>query len=346
MSGCTWRPAGTSCFATWPGISWPECTPNWWSTEMPRRADFRPFATGGRRPIVAILLTFAVFSTLSVVSSISATKRSQHRAAVVEVAARQRTLAERYVKEILLARTRARVDPHYTASVLAQSADALLNGGTAPPVYGDDDETKLSPATGAALRAQLEQERRLVVDLTATGNALLAHGSAARVPLTAHERLELTDPILRLRVLAALTSNVSLNAARTLASTTDLNINHLIVLQAVLGAAGLLASLLLGWALILATRRQSAHFRSLVTASTDLVLVLGADGCRYVSRSVTQMVDRGEDELLGRGFETLLHSDDRVAVDSAAVHGGPPEIVFRVLNAAGEWRHLEAHVTA
>jgi diguanylate cyclase (GGDEF)-like protein/PAS domain S-box-containing protein len=312
---------------------------------MPRRADFRPFATGGRRPILAILLTFAVFSTVSVVSSISATKRSQHRASVVEVAARQRTLAERYVKEVLLARTGARVDPHYTASVLAQSADALLNGGTAPPVYGDDDETNLSPAKDAALRAQLTQERRLVVDLTATGSALLAHGSVARVPLTAHERLELKDPILRLRVLAALTSNVSLNAARTLASSTDRNINQLIVLQAVLGATGLLASLMLGWALILATRRQTAHFRSLVTSSTDLVLVLGADGCRYLSRSVTQMVDRDEAELLGRGFEGLLHSDDRVIVESAAVHGGPPEIVFRVLNAAGEWRHLEAHVT-
>jgi diguanylate cyclase (GGDEF)-like protein/PAS domain S-box-containing protein len=312
---------------------------------MLRRSDFRPFATRGRRPILAILLTFAVFSTLSVVSSISATKRSQNRAAVIEVAARQRTLAERYVKEVLLARTGARVDPHYTGSVLAQSADALLNGGTAPPVYGDDDETTLSPAKGAALRAQLEQERRLVVDLTATGSALLAHNSVARVPLTAHERLEMKDPIVRLRVLAALTSNVSLNAARTLASATDLNINQLIVLQAVLGAAGLLASLLLGWALILATRRQTAHFRSLVTSSTDLVLVLGADGCRYVSRSVTQMVDRAEDELLGRGFETLLHTDDRGAVESAAVHGGPPEIVFRVVNAAGEWRHLEAHVT-
>jgi diguanylate cyclase (GGDEF)-like protein/PAS domain S-box-containing protein len=312
---------------------------------MRRRADFRPFATGGRRPILAILLTFAVFSTVSVASSISATKRSQHRASVVEVAARQRTLAERYVKEVLLSRTGARVDPQYTASVLARSADALLNGGTAPPVYGDDDETSLSPARGATLRAQLAQERRLVVDLTATGSALLAHGSVARVPLTAHERLELRNPVLRLRVLAALTSNVSLNAARTLASSTDRNINHLIVLQAVLGAAGLLASLLLGWALILATRRQTAHFRSLVTSSTDLVLVLGTDGCRYVSRSLTQMVDRGEAQLLGRGFEGLLHSDDRVAVDSAAVHGGPPEIVFRVLNAAGEWRHLEAHVT-
>ena len=312
---------------------------------MPRRADFRPFVARGRRPILAILLTFAVFSAMSVALSISATKRSQHRAAVVEVAARQRTLAERYVKEILLTRSGARVDPRYTASVLARSADVLLNGGIAPPVYGDDDETKLSSATDATLRAQLEQERRLVDDLTATGNALLAHRSVTRVPLTAHERLELKDPIQRLRVLAALTSNVSLNAARTLATSADRNINHLIVLESVLGAAGLLASLVLGWALILATRRQTAHFRSLVTSSTDLVLVLGADGCRYVSRSVTKMVDRAEAELLGRGFEALLHSEDRTAVQSASVHGGPPEIVFRVLNAAGEWRHLEAHVT-
>jgi diguanylate cyclase (GGDEF)-like protein/PAS domain S-box-containing protein len=312
---------------------------------MPRRVAFRPFATRGRRPILAILLTFALVSTVSVALSISATKRSQHRASVVEVAARQRTLAERYVKEIVLARAGARVDPRYTASVLARSADALLNGGTAPAVYGDDDETQLSSARGEAVRAQLEQERRLVVDLTATGNALLAHDAVTRVPLTAHERLELKDPILRLRVLAALTSNVSLNAARTLASSTDANINRLIVLQSVLGATGLLASLLLGWALILATRRQTAHFRSLVTSSTDLVLVLGTDGCRYVSRSVTQMVDRAEAALLGRGFEALLHPEDRAAVQSAAVHGGPPEIVFRVLNATGEWRHLEAHVT-
>jgi len=312
---------------------------------MPRRGDFRPFAARGRRPILAILLTFAAFSTVSVVSSISTTKRSQHRASVVEVAARQRTLAERYVKEVLLAREGARVDPRFTASILARSADALLDGGTAPPVYGDDDETKLSSATDATLRAQLGQERRLVVDLTNTGNALLANRSVARVPLTAHERLRMKDPVLRLRVLAALTSNVSLNAARTLASSTDRNINHLIVLQAVLGAAGLLASLLLGWALILATRRQTAHFRSLITSSTDLVVVLGTEGCRYVSRSVTRMVDRGEAELLGDGFEALLHSEDLAAVRSASGCGGPPEIVFRVLNSAGEWRHLEAHVT-
>src|SRR3989440_11146939 len=71
---------------------------------MRRRQAFRPFTERGRRTIVAILATFALFSTLSVTVSIWATSGSKHRASVLEVAARQRTLAERYVQEILLQR--------------------------------------------------------------------------------------------------------------------------------------------------------------------------------------------------------------------------------------------------
>jgi diguanylate cyclase (GGDEF)-like protein/PAS domain S-box-containing protein len=264
---------------------------------------------------------------------------------VVEVAARQRTLAERFVKEVLLARTGAQADPANTASILDRSAEALLDGGEAPPVWGDDDQTHLSPARGAIIRAQLRQERLLVADLTATGAAVLTHRSVMRVPLRAHELLRVTDPIERLRVLAALTSNVSLNAARTIASADDHNVNHLIVIQIVLGSLGLLTSLLLGWALIIATRQQTAHFRSLVTSSTDLVLVFGPDGCRYVSRSVSSIVGRPEAEMLGDGFESFVRSEDRAALRAAVAHGGPHQIVFRLLNQSGEWRHLEAHVT-
>jgi diguanylate cyclase (GGDEF)-like protein/PAS domain S-box-containing protein len=312
---------------------------------MLRRTEFRPFASRGRRTVVGILVTFAVFSALSVTLSIRATKGSAHRAAVVEVAARQRTLAERYVKEVLLARIGRRVDPANTASILARSADALLDGGTAPAVWGDDDETRLSAARGAMIRGQLLEERRLVADLMATGDALLAHRPVMGIRLRAHERMSVTDPIERLRVLAALTSNVSLNAARTIARADDHNVNHLIVIQVVLGAVGLLTSLLLAWALIVATRRQTAHFQSLVTSSTDLVLVFGTDGCRYVSRSVSAMVGRSETEMLGDGFEACVRSEDRTALRSVAAHGGPREIVLQVLNKSGEWRHLEAHVT-
>src|SRR5207248_9553940 len=96
-------------------------------------------------------------------------------------------------------------------------------------------------------------EARLVHDLTATGSALLQGRPVTGVHLTAHEQIDTTSPILRLRVLAALTSNVSLNGARTIASADDRTISNLVTLQVILGTAGLLSSLLLGWALMAAT---------------------------------------------------------------------------------------------
>jgi diguanylate cyclase (GGDEF)-like protein/PAS domain S-box-containing protein len=306
---------------------------------------FRPFTTRGRHSVVAILLTFALFSGASVTFSIWTTTRSQHRAAVVEVAARQRTLAERYVKEVLLRRAGAQADPTYIGQLLAESARALLDGGVAPAVPGDDDETKLSAATGSAVRAQLEQQRRLVADLTATGHALLAGRSVVGVPLTADEHIKITNSITRLRVLAGLTSNVSLNAARTIATSADRNISNLITIQVVLGITGLLTSLLLAWALIAATRRQTMHFRSLVTSSTDLVLVFGRGGCRYASQSVARMLGRSEEDLFGDRFLAFVHPDDQAAVRSTSAHAEPHELVFRVSNKFGELRQLEAHVT-
>ena len=312
---------------------------------MPRPQAFRPFASSGRRTVAAILATFAFFSAVSVGLSVWSTSRSKYKASVLEVAARQRTLSERYVKEVLLARVGVQANPAYIGALLENSSEALLNGGMAPAVNGDDDETKLSAASGGQIRAQLKQERRLVQDLTSTGAAVLGHGPQSAVPLTAHEHLTVRDPVERLRVLSALTSNVSLNTARTIATANDRNINNLITLQMILGVAGFVASLLLGWALIAATRRQTAHFRSLVTSSTDLVLVFGGGGCRYVSQSVATMLGREDRELLGDAFADHVHPDDLATVRTASAHAEPAETVFRVRNRFGEWRHLETHVT-
>ena len=228
---------------------------------------FRPFASRGRRAVAAILVTFALCSAVSVALSIWSTSRSQYKASVLEVAARQRTLSERYLREVLLAQQGEKGDPAYVGGMLEQSARALLDGGTADAVNGDDDETRLSPATGKKIRAQLEQERKLIRDLRASGAAYVAGRPLQEVRLTAGERLSMHDPVTRLRVLSALTSNVSLNAARSIASAHDEEIDGLITLQVIAGAFGFVASILLGWALIATTRRQTAHFRSIVTAS-------------------------------------------------------------------------------
>ena len=312
---------------------------------MFRRRGFTPFASRGRRQIAAILVTFGLFSAVSVAVSIRATSKSQHKATVVEVASRQRTLAERYVNRVLLQLQGKQADARYTGSLLTESARVLLDGGEAPAVNGDDDETKLSPTSGSVVRAQLEQEQRLVTDLTATGDALLAHDRASHVPQTAHEHITASDPVERLRILAALTSNVSLNTARTIAVSADRGITDLIRTQVILGAAGLITSLFLGWALIAATRRQTAHFRSLITSSTDLVFVFAEGNCRYVSGSVSKMLGRPEEELLGQGFLRFVYPSDQTLLLSASAHAEPHEVMLRMKNRFGEWRWLEAHVT-
>jgi diguanylate cyclase (GGDEF)-like protein/PAS domain S-box-containing protein len=310
-----------------------------------RQNAIQPFATRGRATVAAILVMFALVSATSVTLTIRATERSRNRSAELQVAARQRTLAERYVEEILLARAGKQADPAALASIMHDSARVLLDGGTAPAVDGDDDDSVLTRATGSEVRSQLVQEQRLVTDLTATGRALLANQPVNTVPQTAREEISVTDPIERLRVLAGLTSNVSLNAARSIAQRTDRNVNSLILLQIALGIAGVLASFLLAWALIVATRRQTAHFRSLVTSSTDLVVVFGVDGCRYVSASVVEMLGSTEQDLLGAGFMEHVHADDRARVSAAYTDGGVPEVAFLLANRFGEWRHVDAHVS-
>ena len=205
--------------------------------------------------------------------------------------------------------------------------------------------TRNCPATtDPVVRGELQQEQRLVADLTATGSAFLANEDVSAVALTAHERIPGIDPVQRLRVVAALTSNVSLNAARSIVKRDDQHVASLISILVVLGIGGLLASLMLAWALIAATRRQTEHFRSLVSHSTDLVLVL-AGGCRYVSASVTSTLGRTEAELLGDGFLRFVHEDDRALLDTVQSDGRPPQIILRVRNAQGQWRHLDAHVS-
>ena len=312
--------------------------------KLPRRSAFQPFAARGRSIVAAIIVMFALFSAVSVALSIRETSRSHHRATVVEVAGRQRTLVERYVREAMLVHGGARANPALTARLLRSSADKLIDGGLAPEVNGDDDATNLPAATGLA-RRQLQQARRLARDLTATGSAWLAGRPVARVPLTGKEHIAVRSPVRRLEVLAALTSNVSLDAAHTIAASADDGITRLIITQVVLGIAGLVAALLLAAGLTAATRRQAAHFRSLVQASTDLVLIIGAGGCQYASESVERLLARTEGELLGDGFAESVHADDRALVADACAHGEPDEIVFRLLNGEGEWRYVEAHLT-
>ncbi|MDQ1383423.1 MAG: hypothetical protein QOG65_802 [Actinomycetota bacterium] len=312
---------------------------------MIRSRRYTPFESRGRGTIAVIVALFAGFSAFSLIASTRGVERSEHRAELVRVMSRQRTLSERYLSEVLLVRSHAVADPEAIAEVLARSATVLLDGGTAPAVDGDDDEVRVSVVHNATLRAQLEQGRRLVVDLIATGRAVLAGTSLGIVPLSAHEVIDVKDPVTRLRILAAITENVALNAARTLGNQTDRNLADLRRMQLGLAIVGAFVALCLGWALMRVTRRQSSHFRALVTRSTDLFFVFASGICCYVSSAVTEALGHDSGELLGRGCEMIVHPDDRATFSSAIAHGQPHEVVLRVRTSFGDWRHIEAYVS-
>jgi diguanylate cyclase (GGDEF)-like protein/PAS domain S-box-containing protein len=184
-----------------------------------------------------------------------------------------------------------------------------------------------------------------VADLTSTGEAVLAHRPTSGLPETAGENVRQLEPIVRLRVLAALTSSIAFRAAREIGRVDESNIAGLLTNQVLLGIGGLLITLLLAGVLLAMTRRQNAHFRSLALSSSDLVVVLGSAGCRYVSRSVSAMVGRPASELYGDGLLRFVHEEDRALLERVRACAEPAEFTFRMRNGNDEWRHLEARAT-
>ncbi len=305
----------------------------------------RPFESRSRWIVLAILATFFAVAAISVTLTLSATGRARDRAAIVEVAARQRTLAERYFNEVLLVQSDRPADPSTTATALGESARALLNGGEAPPVNGDDDGATVPAATGGELRSQIEVESKLIADTVATGEAMLAHTPATAVALSGGEHIASNDPEQRLRITVALTSASALNVARTIATEADHSVNSLVGTQLWIAIGGLLASLALAGALILTSRRQTAQFRTLAQSSTDLLALVDEQGCRYVSPSIVTKTGRPEEDLLGAGLAELVHPEDRPLLVDIAARAHPKAVSFRLLDVAGEWRHLDARVT-
>ena len=92
------------------------------------------------------MLVFVVYTGLTLFLSEDTTRGSDHKAVVLEVAARQRTLTERYTKEVLLALEGSPSAAGPIAHDLKRSAAVLLDGGVAPEVAGDGDEQRVRTA--------------------------------------------------------------------------------------------------------------------------------------------------------------------------------------------------------
>ena len=95
---------------------------------------------------------------------------------------------------------------------------------------------------------------------------------------------------------------------------------------------------------------SEARFKALVQNSSDVVLVVGANGTvRYASPSVVSTMGLSPDELMGRTLEEAFRDsgvDWEVALRSGHDQGEHPELLeFGFRNERSDWIHMEASVT-
>jgi hypothetical protein len=180
-----------------------------------------------------VIPVFIVLMTGIVGYNAYATAHERGPALVVNIASRQRTLVERYTKDVMLVIDGFQADPDQSGAILHQTADALLDGGSVAAPQGNDDHVEIPAQRDWKVRRKLQQDRRLIEELTHTGDDLLAHGRG--------------DPryrakVTRLRVLSAQLSSVSNDAVGEITRHTEASLSRLVRVEIALGLLGALAA--------------------------------------------------------------------------------------------------------
>jgi PAS domain S-box-containing protein len=263
-------------------------------------------------------------------------------ALIVNTAARQRALVERYTTDVLLVVDGFEADPEESAEDVREPVDVLLDGGSVRAPQGGGARVEIPPARDRKVRLKLEQDRRLIDELILTGDRLLDGG---------RDDPEYKANVTRLRVLSAQLSSVSNDAAREVTQVTEASISRLVRIEIALGLLGVLAALALGLLLRRAGAEQAAQFRSLVNNSSDLITVLAPDGTiTYQSPSVERMLGRRAADLTGTALGDLVHPDDQHHVNASLTElvetpGTTTNFGCRLQHEDGSWRHVDSICT-
>jgi PAS domain S-box-containing protein len=297
--------------------------------------------SGGRfRGVIGL---FLLVIALMVGYNAVATNRQRGDVLIVNVAGRQRALAERFVQDVLLRVDGYAADPEADADMLTQNADALLKGGEVLAVQGADATIRIGPARDPKSAAKLRQARSLIAKLIETGSVVEASGNPSSP--------DFSEQLLNLRIIGAQVSSVSNDAVGQLTRHTESSLARLVWVGIVLWIVGAVAAI--GMALVVrrAGARQAAQFRSLVQNASDLVTVVDARGTiRYQSASSEQMLGIPSADLLGTNLFDAVHEEDapslRATLDDLLAHpSAVARVEYRVRTGDGSWRHVESALT-
>jgi diguanylate cyclase (GGDEF)-like protein/PAS domain S-box-containing protein len=289
-----------------------------------------------------ILVPYLVVVTVIVGYNARAIAQQRGSALVVNVAARQRALAERYVRDVILQTQGIAADPTDDAEQLLSNADALLHGGEVTAVQGADATVVIHSADDPLVIAKLDEEQRLIGRLLDAGAILLP-----MTPASPGYAARLED----LRVFGGQVNTISNDAVGQITSDAEAAFARLVAIGIGLGVLGAIAAVAMGLLLRRTAATQAAQFRSLVHHATDLITVVDADGAiRYQSPSAEPILGRTPEELLGTSYLGSLDAADRAHLDGVfrEVAETPDAIAtaeYRVRHVDGSWRFVESIVT-
>jgi PAS domain S-box-containing protein len=316
----------------------------------PRRARLN---RGRRAPMVGQLgserrLAWIVAVYLLVIAAIlaynaTATGSERDAALVVNVAARQRAVAERFVKDVILRLYGYEASPQADAQTLQDNAIALLEGGTVQAVQGADAQVHIPPASSDwKVVAKLEQEQGLIGKLIATGNDLLGRDTSAA---------DLEGRVLKLRIIGAQVSTITNDAVGEMTRDVDAKLAQLVRVGIILGLLGTLAALSMGFLLRRASAQRAAQFQSLIHNASDLITVVDHDlSIMYASPSAGRFLGFSVPDLTGTKLSGLVHPEDVSAVQ-LALEGlvqqptSTVQVEYRLRHSTDSWRHVETAAT-
>jgi len=290
-----------------------------------------------------IIALFLILIAAIVGFNARATAKERETALIINVAARQRALAERYIKDVLLKVEGFQADPQEDATQLQRTALALLEGGEVQAVQGADATVTIHPMKGDwKTIAKLQQERMLIGKLLRTGNALLASDRG---------NPGFDQQLMQLRIIGAQVSGITSDAVGEMTKHAEVALWRLVWVGVALGLVGAAAAI--GMALLLKRigAQQTMQFRSLVHNSSDPITVLDESGrVQYQSASAEHVLGVPSSELLGSNITELIHPGD-VATMAGAIadllqhQNSVSRVEYRLGRGDGAWRNVESAMT-
>jgi diguanylate cyclase (GGDEF)-like protein/PAS domain S-box-containing protein len=291
-----------------------------------------------------ILAIYIVVIATIVGYNADAIAKERGAALIVNVAARQRALGERYVKDVYMVTQGVEADPGDDSSQLVTNAASLLNGGDVIAVQGADATVHIPRASDdPRVIAKLDEERRLINELIPAGNALMA--------------MKNTDPgfseqLQQLRVIGAQVTSISNDAVGQMTRDTEAAFGRLVAIGIILGVLGAIAAVTLSLIMRRMGARRLAQFRSLVNNASDMITVVDEDSnIRYQSPAAARLVGLDPAQMIGTSYLDVVDTGDadKVRALLREVADAPSNVAtgeYKVNLTDGSTRYVESIVSS